>query len=66
MDGEGAMDPAGEGFVVEDWIESAIPAKFRESKSAPSASTSMEMRPLKPSSVGNALARHSSGAVFVY
>ena len=32
----------------------------------PSASTSIVMRPLKPSSVGNALAQHFSGAVFVY
>jgi hypothetical protein len=54
--------------MVEDRVELAlpVPAKPRESKSAPSASTSIATRPPKPSSVGNALARHSSGAVFVY
>ena len=56
------------GTMVEARVEFVllVPAKPRESKSAPSPSMSMALRPLKPSSVGNALARHSSGAVFMY
>ena len=81
MGGEGDLDPAGDRggmlvsvldsrmglcsrFVVEFVL--LIPEKSRESKFAPLASTSLATRPPKPSSVGNVLARHSSGAVFVY